>query len=164
MARPLTDSLTALVANPAARPATADEARGALTGIGARLMLIAAALAGLAAGGLLALALAGPLPSDVELVRLLRGMVLIKGAIALAAATVLFRRLGRPVTLSPALGYAAGIGLTFASLAWLWGLSGLLVGSLAFYAGLTVAVLSTTRDPLLVTRPPARGSRSPKRA
>jgi hypothetical protein len=123
-------------------------------------MPVTAAAAGIAAGGLLALAFAGPLPADAELVRLLRGMVLIKGAIALAAAAVILRRMRRPVTLPPALGYAAGVGLTFASLGWLWGLSGLLVGSLVFYAGLAITVLSATRDPLLAARLPGAGVRS----
>jgi hypothetical protein len=119
-------------------------------------------LVGAATGGLLASALAGPPPADAELVRLLRGMVLIKGAIALAAAALLFRRLGRPVTPRPALGYAAGLGLTLGSLGWLWGLSGLLAGSIAFYAGLAIAAFSASRDPLLVDRHASSDGALPK--
>jgi hypothetical protein len=126
-------------------------------------------VAGLTAGGLLALALGGPLPEDAELTRLLRGMVLIKGAIALAGSALVFTRMRRPVTRPALAGYAAGFALTFASLGWLWGLSGLLTGSLVFYAGLAMVIFSAARDPLLApaARPSARaragGSRRPVR-
>jgi hypothetical protein len=152
MARSLIDSFSALVADTATKPVGTERHAAVLGGITPRLMLGLAMLVGAAAGGLLVPALAGPLPADAELVRLLRGMVLIKGAIALTASALLFRRLGRPVTPRPALGYAAGVGLTFGSLGWLWGLSGLLMGSIAFYAGLAIAVFSASRDPLLMDR------------
>jgi hypothetical protein len=114
------------------------------------LVLVAAMVAGVALGTLLTSASAAPFPAEAELVRLLRGMVLIKGAIALAASALIFRRLGRPAPLRSVLFYAAGIGLTCASLGWLWGLSGLLAGSMAFYAGLAIAVFGAGRDPLLI--------------
>jgi uncharacterized membrane protein YjjP (DUF1212 family) len=54
------------------------------------------------------------------------------------------------VTARALLGYAAGLGLSAGALAWLWGLSGLLVGSIAFYGGLIVTLKTASRDRLLV--------------
>jgi hypothetical protein len=150
MARSLTDPFSSPTGG-AAAPASALEAAGvSVRGASARLMLLVALSAGLVVGGLLTAAFAGPGPADVELARLLRAMVLIKGAIAAVAATLIFRRLGSGVGLRPALGYATGLGMTCAALGWLWGLSGLFIGSVLFYAGLILCFAVASRDPSLL--------------
>lgn len=141
-------SLTHLVAAPVvvAAPAVRQGIRPAV----ARVLLVSALAAGLGAGALAAAVLAGPAPGEAELTRLLRGMVMIKGLIALAAVALVLRRLGGAVSGRALAGYAGGLALTFAALGWLWGLSAMLVGSILFYGGLGIAGAAAARDPLLL--------------
>jgi len=101
-------------------------------------------------GVLISLSFAMPVAMEPGLMRLLHGMVAIKGLIFTAAAAVVLRRLRGPVTSRTLFGYAAGLGLSAGALAWLWGLSGLLLGSIAFYGGLILTLKTASRDRLLV--------------
>ena len=80
------------------------------------------------------------LQSDPELARLLRGMALIKAALALAALAVIWWRYSRP--LSNGLGTAYLIGATsmvFAAIT-VWQLSYLAFASILFHAGIFVSL------------------------
>lgn len=125
-----------------------------------RLSLALFVVAGAAAGLVLSLVLAPPPALEAELLRLLRGMVLIKGLIASAAAALLWWRLGRPIGRGLAARYGLALGLCAGALGWLWGLHLLLLGSLAFYAGLAGLALTARRDPLLSTWPPRGRARA----
>jgi hypothetical protein len=88
-------------------------------------------------------------PLEPDLLRLLHGMVLIKGLIALAAAALVFWRLGRPIARHLAAGYIGALCLSAAALGWLWGLHLMLVGGLCFYGGLAGLYLVGRHDRLL---------------
>lgn len=138
-----------------ARPA---EVAGAIwrRRLGLALLVVTAGAAGLA----LSLALAPAPRAEPELVRLLRAMVLIKGLFALGATALLWWRLGRPIGPALATRYGLAVGLCAAALGWLWGLHLLLLGGLAFYAGLAGLLLATRGDPLLLAwRPAGRADR-----
>ncbi len=70
---------------------------------------------------------------EPELLRLLRTMVLIKGAMGSAIVGLIFWRLGRPVSPASASGYTLAAMLLSVSLVWLWSLSNLLLASMLFY-------------------------------
>lgn len=78
---------------------------------------------------------------DPDLVRLLHAMVGIKGIIALAAAALVYWRLGHPIARPVAIGYATAISISVAALAWLWTLASIPLGSLCFYGGLAGLIL-----------------------
>jgi hypothetical protein len=78
---------------------------------------------------------------DPDLVRLLHAMVGIKGIIALAAAALVYWRLGHPIARPVAVGYGTMICISVAALAWLWTLAGIPLGSLCFYGGLAGLIL-----------------------
>ncbi len=121
-----------------------------LQAVASRSRLLGAIAVGGFCGVLITLSLAGPVAMEPGLMRLLHGMVAIKGLIFMAAAAVVLRRLRGPVTARTLSGYAVGLGLSAGALAWLWGLSGLLLGSIAFYGGLVLALKTASRDRLLV--------------
>lgn len=102
------------------------------------------------AAGLLGLALAAllapPSAAAPDLVRLLHGMVLIKGLILLAAAALVWWRLGRPAAAGVAAGYLGALALSAAALGWLWGLHLMLAGAVPFYGGLAGLLLVARRD------------------
>jgi hypothetical protein len=83
---------------------------------------------------------------DPDLVRLLRAMVAVKGIIALAAASLVFRRLGQATPRAVALGYGAAIGVSVSALVWLWGLASILAGAFFFYGGLVGLLLVARVD------------------
>lgn len=78
---------------------------------------------------------------DPDLVRLLHAMVGIKGIIALAAAALVYWRLGHPIARPVAIGYGTAICISVAALAWLWTLASIPLGSLCFYGGLAGLIL-----------------------
>jgi hypothetical protein len=119
-----------------------------------RLTLVLAIIATAAVVLAVTLSLAPAPQVEPDLMRLLRGMVLIKGLIALGAAALVWWRLGRPVEQGLATRYTAALSLSAGALAWLWGLHLVLLGSLFFYAGLIGLVLTGRRDPLLSAQPP----------
>ncbi len=91
-----------------------------------------------------------PTPAlEPDLLRLLHGMVLIKGLIALAAAALVYWRLGRPIARPLATGYIGALCLCAAALGWLWGLHLMLIGALCFYGGLASLYLVGRHDRLL---------------
>jgi hypothetical protein len=129
-------------ADPAARQRHADPNRLRLA-----LVLAIAASAGVVLA--LTLALAPPSQREPDLVRLLRGMVLIKGSIGLAAAALVWWRLGRPIAAGLAARYLAALCVSMGAVGWLWGLHWILPGSALFYLGLLGVYLTARRDPLL---------------
>jgi hypothetical protein len=133
--------VTVAEAYPAAEQRRADAYR-------LRLTLVLAVF--VSAAALLALTLAlSPLPQqEPDLVRLLRGMVLIKGAIGLAAAALVWWRLGRPIEHGLAVRYIAPLCLSAGAVAWLWGLHLIPLGSALFYLGLVGIYLGGRSDPL----------------
>ncbi|MBV5272749.1 MAG: hypothetical protein JZU52_03595 [Lamprocystis purpurea] len=91
-----------------------------------------------------------PTPAlEPDLLRLLHGMVLIKGLIASAAAALVYWRLGRPIARQLATGYIGALCLCAAALGWLWGLHLMLIGALFFYGGLAGLYLVGRHDRLL---------------
>ncbi len=78
---------------------------------------------------------------DPDLARLLRAMVGIKGIIALAAAALVYWRLGHPIARPVAIGYGTAICVSTAALAWLWTLASIPLGSLCFYGSLAGLIL-----------------------
>lgn len=152
MARLLTDQLSTATgltpADPNLLPAAASRTR-----------LLGGIAVGALVGVLLTALLAGPVAMEPGLVRLLHGMVLVKGLLLAGATALVLRRLRGPVGASVLRGYAAGLGMSAGALAWLWGLSLLLFGSLLFYGGLIWTFITASRDPLLIN-----GLRTPRRA
>lgn len=139
MARLLADQLSV--------PAAALQTDSSLLhAVAARSRLLAAIAIGASSGVLITLALAGPVAIEPGLMRLLHGMVAIKGLIFALATALVLRRLRGPVAARTLAGYAAGLGLSAGALAWLWGLSGLLLGSIAFYGGLILVLKTASRD------------------
>jgi hypothetical protein len=153
MARLLSDQLSAAsgLAQPDASLLPSAASRG---------LLLGAVALGAVAGLLITLLLARPVAIEPGLLRLLHGMVAIKGLILAAAAALVLRRLRGPVHGRRLLGYAAGLGLSAGALVWLWSLSALLPGSILFYGGLIIAFLSASRDPLLLQGLRSRGAGS----
>ena len=117
-----------------------------------RVVLVLGILGTAAIGLTLTLSVVPPPAVEPNLVRLLRGKVLIKALIALGAAALAWWRFGRPVEGKLALRYTAALCVSAAALAWLWGLHLMLLGSLFFYAGLAGVVLTARHDPLLSLR------------
>jgi hypothetical protein len=89
----------------------------------------------------------------------LQALVGVKALILIAALSLVVFRLRAAVRARPLAGYCAGLALSAAGLAWLWGLSGLLLGSGLFYGGLVLVYLTAGRDPDLAwalrSTPPA---------
>lgn len=112
--------------------------------------LSAALAAGLGCGALAAWALQPPASVEPSLATLLHGMVGIKALIFLGALALVLLRLRGAVAARALAGYCVGIGMSAAALVWLWGLSGLLVGSALFYGGLVVTYVTASRDPLVL--------------
>jgi hypothetical protein len=149
MARQLSDEQ----ATPAL-PAIADRTRPAglktpLAGPLAMGVVSAAAVGGLGLGLALAMSVQPAAAVEPALANLLHTMVGIKALIFLGALSLVLMRLRGPVGARSLTGYAAGLGASAAAVVWLWGLSGLLAGSAAFYGGLLLVYLSASRDPLL---------------
>jgi len=127
---------------PAPLPATLAEPRPAV-GQGRRLYLAAVVVGSAAAGWLLG-ADPGADAGDPQLAVLIRFMVAIKLAVALAAAVLVERRLRRPAPGPLAMGYIAAIGCCVAGPALLWQLTG--VGAGVFYLGLVALLVLASRD------------------
>ncbi len=153
-----TDLLSRHRAEPAPQPADAPSG-GTLNAAVYRLRLVIAVAATVAAVLALVSAVAPPPSQSPELLRLLRGMVLIKGTIALAAGALVWWRLGRPIEATHATRYTAALCLAAGALAWLWGLHLVSLGSLLFYGGLGGLYLAGRSDRLLGLGFTARRSR-----
>lgn len=114
-----------------------------------RLSLAVAVLLSAALVLAITLAFVPPAQREPDLTRLLRGMVLIKGAIGLAAAALVWWRLGKPLTQGLAARYIGALCVSAGAVAWLWGLHLIPLGSGVFYLGLLGLYLTGRRDPLL---------------
>lgn len=129
----------------------AEPATAAMPGaVGAAVVMASVAL-GAGLGLASAATLQAPAAADAALANLLHAMVGIKALIFAAAATLILMRLRAPAAAASLAGYGAGLGVSAAALVWLWGLSGLLVGSALFYGGLAIGYLTASRDPLLAS-------------
>lgn len=80
---------------------------------------------------------------------LLHGMVFVKGLIWLAAARVIYWRLGEPISRPLAFGYSACLGVSAAALAWLWAIYYFAIGAAFFWGALFGVLLVARRDPLI---------------
>jgi len=100
-------------------------------------------------GAVAALMLQAPAGADAALANLLHAMVGIKALVFATATALVLLRLRAPATVASLAGYGAGLGLSAGALVWLWGLSGLLLGSALFYGGLVLTYLTAGRDRLL---------------
>lgn len=85
-------------------------------------------------------------PTDAELATLLRGMAAIKGLLGIAAAALVWWRLGQPVSVRVAVAYIACIGLLFAGTMLIWQLAFLSVASGLFHVGAFVGVVIAFRE------------------
>lgn len=119
---------------------SAPAARGSLEAARAvwryRLVGVLAVLGAAAATWTVTAPLTAAADMEPELRRLLRSMVLIKGALAAPVVAFVFWRLARPVSPPLALGYVLVLALLPAALVWLWSLHGLPLAALSFYAAL----------------------------
>jgi hypothetical protein len=129
-----------------ALPSAPDTALAAPLAMGA---VGGAVVVGLGLGLGLALAVQTAAGVEPALANLLHAMVGVKALIFSGALALVLWRLRGPVGIRALAGYATGLGMSAAALVWLWGLSGLLAGSAAFYGGLILVYLSASRDPLL---------------
>jgi hypothetical protein len=86
---------------------------------------------------------AAHLRADPDLSRLLRGMAVIKAALALGALAVLYWRLARPIQPATAMAYVVGAWLMAAASMIVWRLSFIGLGALAFHSGeLTLLIVA----------------------
>ena len=80
---------------------------------------------------------------DLALARLLRGMALIKGAMAVAAVAAVLWRFGRPVSAPAAAGYLLGSWVVVGSTMLIWQLSWIPAAAVLFHAaGLSMLLVS----------------------
>jgi hypothetical protein len=86
---------------------------------------------------------------DPDRLWLLHAMVLVKGLVWLAAARLIYWRLGEPVSRPLALGYSACLGVSAAALAWLWAIYFFALGAAVFWGGLFGILLVARHDPLV---------------
>lgn len=90
---------------------------------------------------------AGPVQgNDPALLRLLRGMVILKGIIGLGALALIFQRMGRPVQAGLWTAYMMAGVLVPVAVTWLWSLRMIPLGSLFFYSGLAILAAGAWRD------------------
>ena len=84
--------------------------------------------------------------NDPALLRLLRGMVILKGIIGLGALALIFWRMGHPVQAGLWTAYMVAGVLVPVAVTWLWSLRMIPVGSLCFYCGLAILAAGAWRD------------------
>ena len=83
------------------------------------------------------------LADDADLGRLLRGMALIKGGLALAAFALVSWRFAHPLSMPMAIGYVAGVSLAAAAAMLVWQLTFIVGAAVAFHVGeLTLLALA----------------------
>jgi hypothetical protein len=119
-----------------------------LSTLGRRALILVPALIG-AAVLLLVLELLPSPGVDPDRIWLLHAMVLVKGLVWLAAARVIYWRLGEPISRSLALGYSACLAVSAAALAWLWGVYLFAIGAAFFWGALFGILLVARKDPLV---------------
>jgi hypothetical protein len=148
MARQFSDQQAMLGApevhgQPSALPSQQPELQSGL----AMSMVVAAVVAGGGMGAFAMLAAQAAEPTVLSSRGVLQALVGVKALILIAALSLVVFRLRAAVRARPLAGYCVGLALSAAGLAWLWGLSGLLLGSGLFYGGLVLVYLTAGRDP-----------------
>lgn len=138
-----------VIPSQAAPQVRTQSAPAALPGVAGGALVTACVALGAGLGAVAALMLQAPVGADAALASLLHAVVGVKALIFAAATALVLLRLRAPATAASIAGYGAGLGLSAGALVWLWGLSGLLLGSAMFYGGLILAYLAVGRDPLL---------------
>jgi hypothetical protein len=136
---------------PSAAESAAQIAPSPLPGVWATLVVATGLAIGVGVGLGANLAFAGPLTPPDTPTGLLRAIIGAKGLMLAAGLFSVLWRLRRPVGIGVLVGYAAGLATSAAALVWLWGLSGLLLGSGLFYGGLGLVYFTATKDRLLFT-------------
>jgi phosphate/sulfate permease len=116
------------------------------TGLGRRMRAILLLTVGTGLGIGAMLLLASPSAVEPSLARVMHLMLAIKSMILAAATVLVLWRLGSPVSTTASWTYSVGLGVSAAGLAWLWGLSAILIGVVLFYGGLLIAFMTATRD------------------
>lgn len=86
------------------------------------------------------------LAADADLARLLRGMALIKGFLALAAVAVLLWRFGHPLSQRMAAAYLVGAWLAAGASMLVWQLTFIPLAALVFHIGEITMLLTAWRD------------------
>ncbi len=84
--------------------------------------------------------------ADADLMRLLRGMALIKAGLVAAALGVLWWRAGHPVDARIASGYAAGLWWMAGASVAIWQLSHIVIAAGFFHAGMAALLWAAWRD------------------
>lgn len=87
-----------------------------------------------------------PQPMDAELATLLRGMAAIKGVLGVAAAALVWWRLGQPVSVRVAVAYIACIGLLVVGAVLIWQLAFLSVAAGLFHVGAFAGLVVAFRE------------------
>jgi hypothetical protein len=117
-----------------------------IDGVGLRRALLVIGLVlSVAAAVVVAGAIPGPL-RDAGLVRLMRGMALIKGAIVLGASAVLAWRIGRPISAGLLAGYLGGAWAMAFATTLIWQLAAIAPSAIAFHAGELTLLALAWRD------------------
>lgn len=108
---------------------------------------------GLMAGCAIAVGIAGHLgdpgrftQTDPSLARLLRGMALIKGVIAIAGVAAVWWRVGRALPKAVAAGYLVGAWILVGSTMLIWQLSWIPLAAILFHAAALSMLVVTWRD------------------
>jgi hypothetical protein len=109
-------------------------------------VLAVGALAGLVIASLLVPN--GALSAEPELLRIIRAMALIKGAMLVAALALLLWRCNEPLPLRPAGLYCLGTALAAAGCMAIWKVSFIGFSSVAFYAGVALLGVGALREHL----------------
>ncbi len=115
------------------------------------LALRSAMLLGAVASAWVASSFASPLaPAGVEpaLVKLLRGMALIKALIAMTALGLAFWRFGRPISLQTAVACVAGVWSLVVATVLIWSLNDILIAAGIFHLALFALLVIAWRDGL----------------
>jgi hypothetical protein len=110
-----------------------------------RVLLLGGCLASIALAAWVGRAEAYP-ASDADLARLLRGMALIKGFLALAAVAVLLWRFGHPLSQRMAAAYLVGAWLATGASMMVWQLTLIPLAALTFHLGEITMLLTAWRD------------------
>ena len=110
-----------------------------------RALVILACLAAMAAAFWWSGTLA-PSTIEADLARLLRGMALLKGSIALAAVGVLLWRFGHPTPPRMAAAYIAGAALIAGASVLIWQLVHIPAAAIAFHVGEFTLLIAAWRD------------------
>ncbi len=143
MARQFSDDQAALGPTEVRRDSPSDQRAQS----GLAMGLVIAAVAFGAALGMLAVLATQAAQTASSSTGVLYAILGIKATVLAVALSLVLLRLRAAVRPTALVGYCAGLAASAAGLAWLWGLSGLLLGSGLFYGGLVLIYMVAARDP-----------------